>query len=41
MARRRRAFWHFDFMGMLDGMDLEIRGEGVQFHGTKIPRFIQ
>ena len=33
----RRAFWHFDFMGMLDGMDMEIRGEGVQFHGTKIP----
>lgn len=33
----RRAFWHFDFMGMLDGMDMEIRGEGVQFHGTQIP----
>lgn len=33
----RRAFWHFDFMGMLDGMDLETRGEGVQFHGTQIP----
>jgi 5-methyltetrahydropteroyltriglutamate--homocysteine methyltransferase len=33
----RRAFWHFDFIGMLDGMDMEIRGEGVQFHGTKIP----
>ena len=33
----RRAFWHFDFMGMLDGMDMEVRGEGVQFHGTKIP----
>jgi 5-methyltetrahydropteroyltriglutamate--homocysteine methyltransferase len=33
----RRAFWHFDFMGMLDGMDLEERGEGVQFHGVQIP----
>jgi 5-methyltetrahydropteroyltriglutamate--homocysteine methyltransferase len=33
----RRAFWHFDFMGMLDGMKMEIRGEGVQFHGTRIP----
>lgn len=31
----RRAFWHFDFMGMLDGLDLEEReGGGVQFHGT-------
>lgn len=33
----RRAFWHFDFMGMLDGMDMAVRDEGVQFHGTKIP----
>jgi len=33
----RRAFWHFDFMGMLDGMDMETGEEGVQFHGTKIP----
>jgi 5-methyltetrahydropteroyltriglutamate--homocysteine methyltransferase len=33
----RRAFWHFDFMGMLDGMTLEVRGDGVQFHGTRIP----
>ena len=33
----RRAFWHFDFMGMLDGMEMETRGEGVQFHGMKIP----
>ena len=31
----RRAFWHFDFMGMLDGLDLEEReGGGIQFHGT-------
>ncbi|WP_165218106.1 5-methyltetrahydropteroyltriglutamate--homocysteine S-methyltransferase [Affinirhizobium pseudoryzae] len=33
----RRAYWHFDFMGMLDGMDMETRGEGVQFHGTQLP----
>lgn len=33
----RRAFWHFDFMGMLDGMEMEQRSEGVQFHGTQIP----
>lgn len=33
----RRAFWHFDFMGMLDGMEMQTREEGVQFHGTKIP----
>jgi 5-methyltetrahydropteroyltriglutamate--homocysteine methyltransferase len=32
----RRAFWHFDFMGMLDGLDLiERAGGGVQFHGTQ------
>lgn len=33
----RRSFWHFDFMGMLTGMELETRDEGVQFHGTQIP----
>ncbi len=33
----RRAYWHFDFMRMLDGMDLEVRNEGVQFHGTTLP----
>ncbi|MCY1667998.1 5-methyltetrahydropteroyltriglutamate--homocysteine S-methyltransferase [Rhizobium sp. SL86] len=33
----RRAYWHFDFLGMLDGMDMETRGEGVQFHGTQLP----
>jgi 5-methyltetrahydropteroyltriglutamate--homocysteine methyltransferase len=31
----RRAFWHFDFMGILDGLDLiEREGGGIQFHGT-------
>ena len=32
----RRAWWHFDFMGMLDGLDIvEREGAGIQFHGTK------
>lgn len=31
----RRAWWHFDFMGMLDGLDIEQHeGGGIQFHGT-------
>jgi 5-methyltetrahydropteroyltriglutamate--homocysteine methyltransferase len=31
----RRAWWHFDFMGMLDGLDIiEREGGGIQFHGT-------
>src|SRR5690606_7045188 len=30
-----RAWWHFDFMGMLDGLDIIQReGGGIQFHGT-------
>jgi 5-methyltetrahydropteroyltriglutamate--homocysteine methyltransferase len=33
----RRWFWHFDFMGALEGMDLVKRNEGVQFHGIQIP----
>jgi 5-methyltetrahydropteroyltriglutamate--homocysteine methyltransferase len=32
----RRSFWHYDFMGMLDGMDLVERDEGVQFAGVKL-----
>lgn len=32
----RRAFWHYDFMGMLDGMEMQTRSEGVQFHGTQM-----
>jgi 5-methyltetrahydropteroyltriglutamate--homocysteine methyltransferase len=32
----RRAWWHFDFMGMLDGLDIVQReGAGIQFHGVK------
>ena len=32
----RRSFWHYDFMGMLDGLELEERGEGVQFAGMRL-----
>ena len=28
----RRSFWHYDFMGALDGMELVEREEGVAFH---------
>ncbi|WP_423065156.1 5-methyltetrahydropteroyltriglutamate--homocysteine S-methyltransferase [Devosia sp. CN2-171] len=32
----RRAWWHFDFMGMLDGLDIVRRdGGAIQFHGVK------
>ncbi len=33
----RRAFWHYDFMGMLDGFELETREQGVQFVGITLP----
>ena len=32
----RRSFWHYDYMGMLNGLDLEERDEGVQFSGIKL-----
>lgn len=32
----RRSFWHYDFMGMLDGFGLVERAEGVQFNGVKL-----
>ncbi|MEZ5931301.1 MAG: 5-methyltetrahydropteroyltriglutamate--homocysteine S-methyltransferase [Alphaproteobacteria bacterium] len=32
----RRSFWHYDFMGMLDGFELVEREEGVQFAGVKL-----
>ena len=32
----RRSFWHYDFMGMLNGFDLVEREEGVQFAGVKL-----
>jgi 5-methyltetrahydropteroyltriglutamate--homocysteine methyltransferase len=35
----RRHFWHYDFLGALDGIEFVTRGadEGVAFHGVKIP----
>ena len=34
----RRSFWHYDFMGALNGLELVMRGEeGVQFHGVQLP----
>jgi 5-methyltetrahydropteroyltriglutamate--homocysteine methyltransferase len=32
----RRSFWHFDFMGALDGFDLEERDEGVPFFKVQL-----
>jgi 5-methyltetrahydropteroyltriglutamate--homocysteine methyltransferase len=32
----RRSFWHYDFMGMLDGFEMVERDEGVQFAGVKL-----
>ncbi len=32
----RRSFWHYDFMEMLTGFELEERSEGVQFAGVKL-----
>lgn len=29
----RRTFWHYDFMGMLDGLDIENRDTGGSFKG--------
>ena len=33
----RRRFWHYDFMAGLTGMTLVERGEGIQFHGIRLP----
>jgi 5-methyltetrahydropteroyltriglutamate--homocysteine methyltransferase len=33
----RRQFWHYDFMGALDGFELVRRDEGVDFVGIKLP----
>jgi methionine synthase II (cobalamin-independent) len=38
----RRSWWHFDFMGALNGMELVERDEGVQFAGKKLrPIFVR
>lgn len=37
-GEQRRAFWHYDFMGELDGLTLEDRDqEGIQFAGIQLP----
>ena len=33
----RRSFWHYDFLGMLTGFELEQRDQGVQFAGIQLP----
>ncbi len=32
----RRSFWHYDFLGGLDGIELFQKQEGVQFHGANL-----
>ena len=32
----RRSFWHYDFMGGPNGLDLVERSEGVQFQGATL-----
>ena len=31
----RRAWWHFDFLGGLDGVDIVAADQGIQFQGTQ------
>src|ERR1700729_1046070 len=31
----RRAFWHFDFFGMLDGVEVYELDHGIQFQGIQ------
>jgi 5-methyltetrahydropteroyltriglutamate--homocysteine methyltransferase len=31
----RRAWWHFDFFGMLDGVEIYELDHGIQFHGIQ------
>src|SRR5712692_8655490 len=31
----RRSWWHFDFLGMLDGVELFESNAGIQFHGVQ------
>ena len=31
----RRSWWHFDFLGMLDGVELYEADQGIQFHGVQ------
>jgi len=31
----RRSFWHYDFYGMLDGVNVEMSDHGIQFQGMQ------
>ena len=31
----RRSWWHFDFYGMLDGVEIRELDHGIQFHGVQ------
>src|SRR5437660_9190684 len=31
----RRSWWHFDFLGMLDGVEIYEAEQGIQFHGRQ------
>src|SRR5207247_2043577 len=31
----RRSWWHFDFLGMLDGVELFETDQGIQFRGVQ------
>jgi len=31
----RRSWWHFDFLGMLDGVEMYTLDHGIQFHGVQ------
>src|SRR5580693_3504494 len=31
----RRTWWHFDFLGMLDGVELYEADQGIQFQGVQ------
>src|ERR1700758_2365453 len=31
----RRSWWHFDFYGMLDGVEIEELDHGIQFQGVQ------
>ncbi|MFN4099700.1 MAG: 5-methyltetrahydropteroyltriglutamate--homocysteine S-methyltransferase [Pararhodobacter sp.] len=38
----RRAFWHYDFMGMLDGLDIvETGGDALGFKGATVSQLAQ
>lgn len=38
----RRSWWHFDFLGLLDGVELHEAGEGIKFQGvTSRPRSLK